>query len=104
MSSQPHSLVVSQCKDRIDPLHDGGEVHIIIWSDQEMKVIPHDAEILNSKGILPLRLSQNIDEQLFDNASIENHLSAVCPGAYMIIGTGHNLPVLSHMELTPSNA
>jgi hypothetical protein len=64
--------------------------------DNEMEMIPHDAEVIDRKSVFFPRTGYDIDEQFLHFVRIHDHLPIIRPGGDMIAGSIHENSWLVH--------
>jgi len=83
------------------PLHNRREVFAKCWCNQEMKVVPHDAEIFDAEGVPSFGAFEDGEKEFLALCRIEEQLLPVDSRRDMIGCAFLEMSWLSHARHTP---
>jgi hypothetical protein len=102
MTCQPKPSVEPHGKYTQDPLHNSRQALAQCWLDNEMNMIPHDAEIFDTKRVSALGLLDDRQEQILLSGCFKDHFLAIGAGRHMIAGSFKEYSGLSHANVSPA--
>jgi hypothetical protein len=82
-----------------EPLHDFRQRTVFIRTNDEVDVVPHDAEVVNSEGVLLFQPFKVRHKQDTHGGFQENELAAVDSGGDVVDGVLFQVSILPHTSI-----